>query len=180
MAWSSILTVFVFAILAVSSVASVTDKILKPKGCIDTCSDLEFSATLGAQRTFRYVNRCCQTEQCNQDDIKETTPSLKANGLQCTACYNEKDKSCSATTTLMCTGEEKMCVEVTGTDKQTSTLVLYGKGCATENACKQDLTVNGNVQIKTTCSSPVATDGSPALKSITSLPIALLLLKVLL
>nr|XP_021498980.1 protein RoBo-1-like [Meriones unguiculatus] len=114
MAWSSILKrllpVFVFAILAVSSVESYTcvvsacneetcpgpttsctatkgcfsrmmksetpstlsDLMLNQKGCTsdaDTCSNLEFSATLGDQRTFRYKNRCCTTGQCNKENI---------------------------------------------------------------------------------------------------------------
>ncbi|XP_052614192.1 protein RoBo-1-like [Peromyscus californicus insignis] len=201
MAWScslkSLLTVFVFTIFAVpvSSVAAVTDHISKQKGCsADTCSALTFSATLGAQRRFSYENRCCTTEKCNQEDITPSSSS-EPNGVECTACYNEKDRSCSSVTTLKCTGNEKRCIEVIGTDAKTSDLRLYGKGCATENTCNLKMDVLNDIQIQVSCiqavstspvststvpTSPVSNKGNPALKSISSAPIILLLLKVLL
>ncbi|XP_055449999.1 protein RoBo-1-like [Psammomys obesus] len=221
MAWSSILKsllpLFVFAILAVSSVESytcevstcilepcivptisctatkgcfnqmmkfetpstLTDKLLNQKGCTsnaDTCSNLEFSATLGDQRTFRYKNRCCMTEKCNKENITVPSPSSEPNGVRCAACYTEKGKSCKVNATIECTGNEKKCVEFTGT-AATPTLSLYGKGCATESACDMSTTVFDGINIQAKCIPP---DGSPALKSISSLPVVLLLLKVLL
>ncbi|XP_060220996.1 protein RoBo-1-like [Meriones unguiculatus] len=221
MAWSSILKslllVFVFAILAVSSVenytcevsvcmlescivpttsctatkgcfsrmmqfetpSTFTDLMLNQKGCTsdaDTCSNLEFSATLGDHRIFRYKNRCCTTEQCNKENITVPSPSSEPNGVRCAACYSEKGKSCKVNATIVCTGNEKKCVEVTGT-VATSTFLLYGKGCATENACDMNTTVFDGINVHAKCIPP---DGSPALKSISSLPVVLLLLKVLL
>lgn len=225
MAWSSILksllTVFLFTSLAVSSVesyqcvvqqctsttcseiasvcettkgcfneiqrfdtpSSLTDGIFKQKGCIadsNTCSGLTISATLGAQRAFTYTNSCCTAEKCNQGDLTLPAPSSTPNGVECTACYNEKEKSCSSVTTLKCTGEEKKCIEVTGTGVGTSNLMMYGKGCATENSCGLDMTVLGRLQIKTSCSSPASNHGHPTAKFVSSFLIFLLPLKLLL
>ncbi|XP_037056994.1 protein RoBo-1-like [Peromyscus leucopus] len=160
--------------------STVTDLVLKQKGCYpDTCSALTFSATLGDQRRFIYENRCCTTEKCNQEDIIPSSSS-EPNGVECTACYNEKEKSCSSVTTLKCTGNEKKCIEVTGLDAQNSSLRLYGKGCATENACDLKMIVLNDVQIQASCIQAVSNNGNPALKSISSAPIILLLLKALL
>ncbi|KAL1778824.1 olfactory receptor 11L1 [Sigmodon hispidus] len=221
MAWSSslksLLTAFVFSILAVSSVDSIgcsvsscvgtscspsstctaskecfnqiqkfdtpsvnTDRTYKEKGCsVDTCSDVEYSATLGDQRKFSYVNRCCTSENCNKEDLTVSSQSSEYNGVECPACYSEKDPKCSSVTTLKCTGKETKCVEITGTETGTSALTLFGKGCATENACNLSMKVFKDIQIKSTCISPVS-NGSPTIKSISSFPIILLLLKVLL
>ncbi|XP_031210113.1 protein RoBo-1-like [Mastomys coucha] len=220
MGWSSVLksllTVFVFSILAVCSVesynctkqlcqggpclwdgqtcvtsvgcfnqiqkletpSSSTNQEIVQKGCAENAKscDLEFSATLGNQQKFRYKNQCCYTEKCNKDNINLSPSSSEVNGVECLSCYNEKNKTCP-TTTIKCTGAEKKCVEVTGTDP-TSTLVLYGKGCATENTCALDMIVLNSVKIKTSCIP--ATNGSPSLKSIASLPVVLFLLKILL
>ncbi|XP_036054307.1 protein RoBo-1-like [Onychomys torridus] len=160
--------------------STITDHMLKEKGCYtDTCSAMTFSATLGDQRRFIYENRCCTSEKCNQEDITPPSSS-EPNGVECAACYNEKEKSCSSVTTLKCTGSEKKCIEVTGTAVETSTLRLYGKGCATENACNLKTNVLNGIQIQASCISPVSNHGNPALKSISSAPIILLLLKVLL
>jgi hypothetical protein len=44
---------------------------VQQKGCsLDECTGLAFSATLGDQRTFRYDQRCCTTDKCNQVDTK--------------------------------------------------------------------------------------------------------------
>lgn len=162
----------------------LTDGMFKEKGCIadsDTCSSsLTISATLGAQRAFTYTNSCCTTDKCNQGDLTLPAPSSKPNGVECIACYNEKAKSCSSVTTLKCTGAEKKCIEVTGTAVGTSTLMMYGKGCATENSCKLDMTVLGRIQIKTSCSSPASSHGHPTAKFVSSFLIFLLPLKFLL
>ncbi|XP_035317640.1 protein RoBo-1 [Cricetulus griseus] len=188
MTWSSnlksLLTVFVFTILAVpvSFVATFTDRIFKNKGCTSgTCSELVLSATLGDQRKFSFENHCCTSNECNKDDIKLSSSS-SLNGVECTACYSEKAQSCSSVTTLKCTGKETKCIEVTGTSSIAtgSSLTLYGKGCATENACDLQQNVFNGIQIKTTCISPVSNNGNPTLQLISSAPIVLLLLKVLL
>nr|XP_048293749.1 protein RoBo-1-like [Myodes glareolus]XP_048293750.1 protein RoBo-1-like [Myodes glareolus] len=163
--------------------SSLTDGIFKEKGCIadsDTCSSLTISATLGDQRAFTYTNSCCTTDKCNQRDLTPSAPSSTLNGVECTACYNEKAKSCSSVTTLKCTGEEKKCIEVTGTGVGTSNLMMYGKGCATENSCGLDMTVLGRIQIKTSCSSPASNHGHPTAKFVSSFLIFLLPLKFLL
>ncbi|XP_057632128.1 protein RoBo-1-like [Chionomys nivalis] len=221
MAWSSslksLLTVFVFINLAVSSVesyqctvypcetepcadcettkgcfnqiqrfdtpSSLTDGTFKQKGCIadsNTCSSLSISVTLGDQRTFTYTNSCCTTEKCNQGDLTLPTPSSTPNGVECPACYNEKANLCSSVTTLKCTGEEKKCIEVSGRGVGASNLVIYGKGCATENSCNLDMTVLGRIQIKTACSSPPSNHGHPTAKFVSSFLIFLLPLKFLL
>ncbi|XP_059126620.1 protein RoBo-1-like [Peromyscus eremicus] len=160
--------------------STATDQVLKQKGCFtDTCSDLTFSATLGDKRRFSYENKCCTTEKCNQEDITPSSSS-EPNGVECTACYSEKEKSCSSVTTLKCTGNEKKCIEVTGMDLKSSNLRLYGKGCATENTCNLKMDVLSGVQIQASCISAVSNNGNRALKSISSAPIILLLLKVLL
>lgn len=223
MAWSSslksLLTVFVFINLAVSSVesyqctvqrcqsttcpesvcettkgcfneiqrfdtpSSLTDGTFKQKGCIadsNTCSSLTISATLGDQRTFTYANSCCTSEKCNQGDLTLPAPSSTPNGVECPACYSEKENLCSSFTTLKCTGEQKKCIEVTGTGVEIPGLVLYGKGCATENSCNLDMTVLGRIQIKTSCSSPLSNHGHPTAKFVSSFLIFLLPLKFLL
>lgn len=225
MAWSSsmksLLTVFVFTSLAVSSVesyqctvqkclntmcfesasvcettkgcfneiqkfdtpSSMTDGTFRQKGCIEdskTCSSLTILATLGDQRTFTYANNCCTSEKCNQGDLTLPAPSSTPNGVECPACYSEKANLCSSVTTLKCTGEEKKCIEVTGKGVEISSLVLYGKGCATENSCDLDMTVLGRIQIKTSCSSPLSNHGHPTAKFVSSFLIFLLPLKFLL
>uniref|UniRef100_A0A8C2M4X7 LY6/PLAUR domain containing 8 like n=1 Tax=Cricetulus griseus TaxID=10029 RepID=A0A8C2M4X7_CRIGR len=158
--------------------STFTDRIFKNKGCTSgTCSELVLSATLGDQRKFSFENHCCTSNECNKDDIKLSSSS-SLNGVECTACYSEKAQSCSSVTTLKCTGKETKCIEVTGTSR--SSLTLYGKGCATENACDLQQNVFNGIQIKTTCISPVSNNGNPTLKLISSAPIVLLLLKVLL
>lgn len=155
-----------------------SNQVLEQKGCntdTKTCG-LEFSATLGSQQTFKYKNQCCTTDKCNKENIA-LSRSSEINGVECTACYSEQNKTCSTITTLKCTGAERKCLEVTGTD-QSSNLIFYGKGCATENTCSLDMNVFNNIKIKTLCIP--ATNGSPTFKSIASLPIVLLLLKILL
>ncbi|XP_038184279.1 protein RoBo-1-like [Arvicola amphibius] len=221
MAWSSslksLLTVFVFTSLTVSSVesyectvypcvispcavctatkgcfneiqrfgtpSSPTDGIFKQKGCVadsNTCSSLTISATLGNQQTFTYVNSCCTTDKCNEADLTLPAPSSTPNGVECPACYNDKANLCSSVTTLKCTGAEKRCIEVTGAGVGTSNSVIYGKGCATENSCGVEMTVFGNMKIKTSCSSPVSNHGNPTAKFVSSFLIFLLPLKFLL
>ncbi|CAH6786297.1 protein RoBo-1 [Phodopus roborovskii] len=160
-----------------------TDHVFKQKGCTkesSSCSNHSFSATLGDQRRFTFENRCCKTDQCNKDDIT-SSPSSQANGVECPACYNEKSLSCSSVTTIKCTGKETKCIEFSGsTLAGLSSLLLYGKGCATENACNMQQNVLNGIQIKTSCTSPVSNNGNPTLKLMSSFPIVLLLLKVLL
>uniref|UniRef100_A0A8C8UCX7 UPAR/Ly6 domain-containing protein n=1 Tax=Peromyscus maniculatus bairdii TaxID=230844 RepID=A0A8C8UCX7_PERMB len=152
------------------SAATLTDLVLKQKGCYpDTCSALTFSATLGDQRRFIYENKCCTTDKCNLEDITPSSSS-EPNGVECTACYNEKEKSCSSVTTLKCTGNEKKCIEVTGLGMSISSniFMLYGKVSISP------------VPTSTVPTSTVSNNGNPALKSISSAPIILLLLKALL
>lgn len=62
----------------------------------------------------------------------------------------------------------------------TSNLVIYGKGCATENSCGLDKTIFGSIQVKTSCSSPVSNRGHPTAKFVSAFLILLLPLKFLL
>ncbi|XP_069850198.1 protein RoBo-1-like [Dipodomys merriami] len=132
----------------------------KEKGCLSGCVPLSFSATLGEQRTFEYKRQCCQADRCNQN-FPVFQKSSVTNGVECPACYSEKESSC-VPAPLKCTGPEKSCVEVTGTgtkDGETS-LEFFGKGCATESACNlEDVTLMGSTQIRTSCSRAV--DASP-------------------
>lgn len=155
-----------------------TNLVLEQKGCAsyqNLCA-LEFSATLGNRQKFRYKTQCCTGEQCNKENPTLPPLSSEVNGVECPACYNNKTNTCSTTTPLKCTGAEKKCIEVTSRDPS-SNIVMYGKGCATENACALNMTVFNNIQIKTSC---ISTNGSPALKSAASLPVILLLQKILL
>ncbi|XP_075848617.1 protein RoBo-1-like [Microtus pennsylvanicus] len=217
MAWSSssksLLAVFVFTSLAVSSVesyqcmvypcenepcdacettkgcfneiqkfytpSSQSGALFKPKGCIAdsrTCRSLTISATLGDQQTFTYKNSCCTTEKCNQVDLTVPEPSSTPNGVECPACFTANGNLCTSVTTLKCTGEEKKCIEVTGTGVEMPNSVLYGKGCATENSCGLEMVVLGGVKIKTSCSS----HGHPTAQFVSSFLIFLLPLKFLL
>ncbi|XP_012871049.1 PREDICTED: protein RoBo-1-like [Dipodomys ordii] len=152
----------------------------RQKGCLSGCVPLSFSATLGEQRTFEYNNQCCQTDKCNKN-FPVFQKSSVTNGVECPACYAERESSC-VPAPLKCTGTEKSCVEVTGTGTvggQTS-VVFFGKGCATESACNlEDVTVIDSTQIHTTC--PRAVDASPRQAStISSVLAGVFLLKLLL
>ncbi|XP_021067447.1 protein RoBo-1-like [Mus pahari] len=170
-----------------------TNLSVQQKGCsLDECTGLAFSATLGDQRTFRYDQRCCATDKCNQLDTQPSQVPAKANGVQCFACYMEAGKLCIPTL-LKCTGNEKKCVVVIGTAAGSSSplsVVMVGSGCATESACNLNMTVLDFVNIRTFCSSgfpvlptPSSVTDSVGLRptSISTVPIliSLLLLKVL-
>ncbi|XP_037057249.1 protein RoBo-1-like [Peromyscus leucopus] len=134
-----------------------TDQMFKHKGCFeenDACKELEFSATLGAQRRFTYVNRCCTNDTCNQDDITLSPPPAEANGVQCLSYYTEPGML-NIPTLLNCTGNETKCGLVIGTAVGSSNLfplVMAGMGCATESACNLSVTVFNNTNIHTFCS----------------------------
>ncbi|XP_013202515.1 protein RoBo-1-like [Microtus ochrogaster] len=159
MAWSSspksLLTVFVFTSLAVSSEASATNQTFKQKGCSkDPCSELEFSATLGDQRRFSFVNRCCTSDNCNKDNITLPQASEEANGIQCLAYYEEPGTQ-GILSFLNCTGNETKCVAVIGTAAGSShpfAFVIAGMGCVTESACNRSITVLNSTNILTFCS----------------------------
>ncbi|CAO2643229.1 Protein RoBo-1 [Lemmus lemmus] len=236
MAWSSslksLLTVFVFSVLSVSSVESyqcmiyscesdqcaestddclddngcfnqiqrfdtppsATNQTFKQKGCSkDPCSELEFSATLGAQRRFSFVNRCCMSDRCNQGDITLSQASEEANGIQCPAYYWEPGML-TAPTLLNCMGNETKCGFFTSTAVGSSNpfaFVMAGTGCVTESACNKSMTVLNSTNIRTFCLSqftvfpttssvPDSTGLRPASISTVPMLIVLLLLKVLL
>nr|XP_048293539.1 protein RoBo-1-like isoform X2 [Myodes glareolus] len=233
MAWSSslksVLTVFVFTTLAVTSVesyqcavqqcegttcpesasvcettkgcfteiqrfdtpSSATNQMFKQKGCSrDPCSELEFSATLGDQRRFSFVNRCCTSDNCNEGDL--TLSQEEANGVQCLAFYEEPGTQ-GILSVLNCMGNETNCVAVIGTvgSSHPFAFVMAGMGCATESVCNKSMTVLNSTDILTFCSSefavfptnssvPDSTGLRPASISTVPMLIVLLLLKVLL
>ncbi|XP_057629907.1 protein RoBo-1-like [Chionomys nivalis] len=168
---------------------------IRQKGCSkDPCSELEFSATLGDQRRFSFVNRCCTSDRCNQGDLTLPQASEEANGIQCLAQYAESG-SLSAPTLLKCTGNETKCAFFIGTAAGSShpfAFMMTGMGCATESACNRSITVLNSTNILTFCSSkfaviahnssvPDETSGfRPASISTVPMLIVLLLLKVLL
>ena len=53
------------------SAAPGISQVFEEKGCSadNNLCNLEFSATLGNQQKFKYKNRCCNTEQCNNNNI---------------------------------------------------------------------------------------------------------------
>ncbi|XP_041910822.1 protein RoBo-1-like [Arvicola amphibius] len=170
--------------------SSATNQMFKQKGCSkDTCSELEFSATLGAQRRFSFVNRCCTSDNCNKGDLTLPQASEEANGIQCLAYYEEPGTQ-SILSFLNCTGNETKCVAVIGTAAGSShpfAFVIAGMGCATESACNKSMTVLNSTNILTFCSSdlawssvPDSTGLRPASISTVPMLIVLLLLKVLL
>lgn len=163
---------------------SATDLRFHERGCSkDECTELAFSATLGCHRTFRYDLQCCYTEQCNKEPKRgetslhsESQPSLQPNGVECPACFS--DNSTCNLVTLKCTGAETKCVEVTGraVTENLPPHVIRGMGCATKSACDlKNITVGKNLRINTVCS-----NGSPRLRSISSVLAALFLVKALL
>ncbi|KAL1779382.1 hypothetical protein HispidOSU_015687 [Sigmodon hispidus] len=196
MAWSfslnSLLTGFVFSILAISSVDSIecelsscasetcssptactaskgcfnqiqifdtpspaTNQTYKEKGCYnDTCNDVEYSATLGDQRKFSYVNRCCTSENCNKENLTVSPASTEANGVKCFGYYVEPG-FLGSPTSLSCTGKETKCGLVIGTEVGNSNpfaFVVAGAGCMTENACNLNVIALNNTNIFTLCS----------------------------
>ncbi|XP_036050447.1 protein RoBo-1-like [Onychomys torridus] len=172
-----------------------TYQMFKHKGCAEetnTCSELEFSATLGAQRRFTYVNRCCTSEKCNQEDITLSPLPAEANGVQCLSYYMEPGML-NIPVLLNCTGNETKCGLVIGTVVGSSnffSLVMAGMGCATESACNRTVTVLNNTNIRTICSDefivspthpsvPDSTGFRPTAVSAVPILITLLLLKVL-
>ncbi|KAH0503849.1 Protein RoBo-1, partial [Microtus ochrogaster] len=173
----------------------VTNQTFKQKGCSkDPCSELEFSATLGDQRRFSFVNRCCTSDNCNKDDLTLPQASEEANGIQCLAYYEEPGTQ-GILSFLNCTGNETKCVAVIGTATGSSHLfafVMAGMGCVTESACNRSITVLNSTNILTFClnkfavfptnsSVPDETSGfRPASISTVPMLIVLLLLKVLL
>ncbi|KAM7333459.1 hypothetical protein ACRRTK_006779 [Alexandromys fortis] len=173
----------------------VTNQMFKQKGCSkDPCSELEFSATLGDQRRFSFVNRCCTSDRCNKDDLTLPQASEEANGIQCLAHYAEAGML-GVPTLLNCTGNETECGFVIGTAAGSShpfAFVMAGMGCVTESACNRSITVLNSTNVFTFCLSefavlptnspvPETTSGfRPASISTVPMLIVLLLLKVLL
>ncbi|XP_032097946.1 protein RoBo-1-like isoform X1 [Sapajus apella] len=150
------------------------------KGCLSSCQQLAFSATLGDKITFGYSHQCCDTDNCNQADLQVARKSSDPNGVVCPTCYGESDSICKQTS-LTCQGEEKSCVVFTGSGIHNNSQVsVFGMGCATETACNlKDVEVINNVKIRTFCTN--LSSGSPQLTSIiSSILTALFLLKVLL
>ncbi|KAM4861986.1 protein RoBo-1-like [Thomomys bottae] len=155
---------------------------IKQKGCsLSECVPLVFSATLGDQRTFWYNQQCCQTAECNRNAFPWFQKSSDTNGIECPACYTEKSNPCDAVS-LKCTGAEKKCVEVTGTEilRNVSFVTFSAKGCATESACNlKDVTVMGGVKIRTSCSG--TNDATlPVTSALSSVLAGIFLLKILL
>lgn len=152
-------------------------KTIQRKGCSPgACMPLAFSATLGNQQTFRYDQRCCQAEQCNQQDLPPQ-PSSQANGVQCPACSSDTALTCYPVP-LQCTGAETECIDVIGTARSghgsLPYMALYAKGCATRSACNLNMTVLETVHIRTFC-----TCGSTPLRVFSPVLASLFLLKVL-
>ncbi|XP_063101327.1 protein RoBo-1-like isoform X3 [Cavia porcellus] len=59
------------------------------KGCSPgACTPLAFSATLGNKMTFSYNRQCCDSEQCNKEDIPMSPVDSKLNGIVCPACLS--------------------------------------------------------------------------------------------
>lgn len=150
--------------------------VLEQKGCSeDSCTDLAFSATLGKCQAYRYDRRCCYTKHCNKELIQVPPLSSEPNGVECPACYSELG-SCRQVS-LKCTGEETMCVKVTGRGliHNQSPTEIHAMGCATRTACNlKNLTVQDNIKINTFCIS-----GSPPLRPILSVLMSLFLMKAL-
>ncbi|XP_028634567.1 uncharacterized protein LOC114630497 [Grammomys surdaster] len=150
---------------------------IEQSGCSeDSCTELAFSATLGRCRTFRYDRRCCFTDQCNQGSIKVSPLSSDPNGVECPACFSDRGR-CSPVS-LKCTGEETMCVEVTGRagTRNQYPVKIHSMGCATRTACNlRNMTILDDIQISTSCVS-----GSPVLRPILSVLTSLFLMKALL
>ncbi|XP_052050813.1 protein RoBo-1-like isoform X2 [Apodemus sylvaticus] len=148
------------------------------KGCSeDSCTDLAFSATLGKCQVFRYDRRCCYTKHCNEELIKVPSLSTEPNGVECPACYSESGGSCRQVS-LKCTGEETMCVNVTGRVLLPNQFLteMHAMGCATRTACNlRNLTILNNIKINTFCVS-----ASPPLRPILSVLMSLFLMKALL
>ncbi|XP_053429321.1 protein RoBo-1-like isoform X2 [Nycticebus coucang] len=158
--------------------SGVREGLWEEKGCSSSkCSPLFFSATLGNGKTFGFGRQCCEAEQCNQGHLQVSQKSSDLNGVQCPACYNENDPSCTPTT-LACRGTEIKCVQVIGTAQKS--LILFAMGCATESACGlQGEEVVKNTNIYTYCMGP-ASGGPPPAPLIPSVLTGLLLLKTLL
>ncbi|XP_040604646.1 protein RoBo-1 isoform X2 [Mesocricetus auratus] len=147
---------------------------LEKKGCSkDECTELAFSATMGNRQMFRYEQRCCYSEQCNNESKRVPPPSSQPNGVECPACYSNNG-TCN-TVSLKCTGAETECIEVIGRDF-ISRSVIQGMGCATETACSlRNMTVMEHVKIDTYCFS-----SSPPLRPISSVLTSLFLMRALL
>ncbi|KAG8504475.1 Protein RoBo-1, partial [Galemys pyrenaicus] len=164
------------------------------KNCSSSkCSPLSFSASLGNNIEYVYEQKCCESELCNQEELKVPQKSSNPNGITCPACYSEKRTSCDPVP-LACTGAETKCVKVvaSGMDISSGSLlsgdteeivmkqseIRFAMGCATETACNlKNVTVLFYSNITTTCES----SGAPLLTSITSwILTGLFLFKVLL
>ncbi|KAG8504568.1 Protein RoBo-1, partial [Galemys pyrenaicus] len=135
------------------------------KGCSSSsCDPLTISASLGNNISFGYVHKCCQTDQCNQEDIKVPRIPSDSNGVTCPACYTVETVYCDYVL-LSCTGAETKCIQIIGSANHK--LAFFAMGCATETACNlNNLTVLNNIDVRIYCADQ--SSGSPPLTSITS------------
>ncbi|ROL50089.1 Urokinase plasminogen activator surface receptor [Anabarilius grahami] len=97
-----------------------TNTKVKSKDCALACQS--GSLNLGYLKT---TTSCCNTDECNLQDAPD--PSNIPNGRTCYYCDIQ-----SCTNTLICSGTEDHCIQITSTFGGQSTVV---KGCASKSLC---------------------------------------------
>nr|AMO51450.1 sodefrin precursor-like factor [Cynops pyrrhogaster] len=101
-----------------------------------TCGKiLSFRTSVSVVRISR---TCCNSDYCNGGDIQAPIVDESPNGYKCTDCFTDQSAdACTTEKEILCTGQEKECVAVSGTVAIPGEAVneYSVSGCVTKNFC---------------------------------------------
>ncbi|XP_078541457.1 phospholipase A2 inhibitor and Ly6/PLAUR domain-containing protein-like [Lissotriton helveticus] len=114
-----------------------------------TCG--KFLSYRTSKTVIRISRTCCDSDYCNGGDIQAPVVDENPNGYKCTECANNQSADvCKTEKEVMCTGQEKICVFLSGT------VVLPGEaakqssefGCVTKTLCRKGAFQLQGVQVQ--------------------------------
>ncbi|XP_037364096.1 protein RoBo-1-like [Talpa occidentalis] len=147
------------------------------KGCSSSiCVPFAFRISV-SNGSLGFASKCCQTDRCNQEDIKLPQKSSVPNGITCPSCERRNNQFYCDQVPLACTGAETKCITIFDSAHSGLPNIM---GCATETACNlKNFKIQDGTVFSTLCAG--LSSGSPPLTSITSsILIGVFLLKALL
>ncbi|XP_078510035.1 ly6/PLAUR domain-containing protein 8-like [Lissotriton helveticus] len=114
------------------------------KGCMDPSNQVECEKGVLFRNSVvlvRIERTCCDTDNCNADDIQMTDVDETPNGYTCDACFNgEISVLCNPTKKIPCIGEEDTCGSFNGSASRPGEVSqLWSlRGCITKESCDRN------------------------------------------
>ncbi|XP_054854903.1 phospholipase A2 inhibitor and Ly6/PLAUR domain-containing protein-like [Eublepharis macularius] len=116
------------------------------KDCATTsllCNFVPFSMTYRPSFSMRTSFNCCSTDGCNSEQTELPAVPRTPNGFQCPSCLALGVSQCRNMDTLLCSGNEDHCFEITGTLMiNNMNFTKASAGCATAGTCSKKVGVH--------------------------------------